>query len=177
MWIALTVGAVVAALTVVLATSTSATKRQQQLAKSPLQGKLAPEISGPGLDGRTVKLSADRGKWVLVNFFASWCIPCQQEQADLVRFEQHHLTTGDAVIFAVRFDDPEVGAIRTLMTKSGANWPVVDAPDAKIQWGVTGPPESFLVDPDGFVLAHVVGQVYADQLDSMLSQARVGEGR
>jgi cytochrome c biogenesis protein CcmG, thiol:disulfide interchange protein DsbE len=176
MWIALTVGAVVAGLVVVLATSTSASKVQQE-AKSPLLGKPAPEISGSLLDGGTAKLSSNRGKWVLVNFFASWCIPCQQEQGDLVRFQQHHQAAGDAMIFAVRFDDPEAGAIRTLMTKSGAHWPVVDAPDAKIQWGVTGPPESFLVDPDGIVLTHIVGQVYVDPLDTLLSQARSGEGR
>ncbi|HLY84877.1 MAG TPA: redoxin domain-containing protein, partial [Acidimicrobiales bacterium] len=72
MWIALAVGAVVAALVVLLATATSATKAQQQ-ASSPLLGKPAPEISGPMVDGGTAKLSGYRGKWVLVNFFASWC--------------------------------------------------------------------------------------------------------
>jgi cytochrome c biogenesis protein CcmG/thiol:disulfide interchange protein DsbE len=176
MWIALAVGAVVAALVVLLATSKSATKEQQQ-ANSPLLRKPAPEIAGPVIGGGTAKLSANRGKWVLVNFFASWCIPCQQEQGDLVRFQQHHQTAGDAVIFAVRFDDPEVGAIRTLMTKSGATWPVVDDPEAKIRWGVTGPPESFLVDPGGTVVAHIVGQVNAGALEGLLGQARAGEGQ
>ncbi len=176
MWIALTVGLIVAALVVVLATSTSASKEQQQ-ASSPLLGKIGPDIAGPTIDGGSAKLSDYRGKWVLVNFFASWCIPCQQEQGDLVRFEQDHQSAGDAVIFGVRFDDPEVSAIRTLMTKSGARWPIVDAPDAKIDWGVTGPPESFLVDPNGFVLSHVVGQVNVDALDAVLTQAKAGEGR
>jgi cytochrome c biogenesis protein CcmG, thiol:disulfide interchange protein DsbE len=178
MWIALTVGAVVAALVVLLATSTSATKaQQQQQANSPLLGKPAPEIAGPAVNGGTAELSAYRGKWVLVNFFASWCIPCQLEQGDLVRFQQHHQSAGDAVIFAVRFDDPEVGAIRTLMTKSGATWPVVDDPEAKIQWGVTGPPESFLVDPSGTVRAHVLGQVNADAIEGLLGLQRAGEGQ
>ena len=176
MWIALAVGAVVLGLVVVLATSKSATTEQQQ-ASSPLLGKPAPEITGVALDGKTAKLSDYRGKWILVNFFASWCIPCQQEQGDLVRFQQHHVAAGDAVIFGVRFDDPETAAIRSLMTKSGGNWPIVDAPDAKVDWGVTGPPESFLVDPSGNVLSHVVGQVNSQALDSLLAQAKTGEGQ
>jgi cytochrome c biogenesis protein CcmG, thiol:disulfide interchange protein DsbE len=176
MWVALAAGTVVAALVIVLATSKSATTEQQQ-ANSPLLMKPAPEIAGALLGGGTAKLSDDRGKWVLVNFFASWCIPCQQEQGDLVRFAQHHQNAGDAVIFAVRFDDPEVSAIRTLMTKSGATWPVVDDAEAKISWGVTGPPESFLVDPSGTVVAHVVGQVNDNALEALLGQARAGEGQ
>jgi cytochrome c biogenesis protein CcmG/thiol:disulfide interchange protein DsbE len=174
LWSALAVAAVVAVLIAVLATSKSAGQVQQQ-ANSPLQGKLAPEISGPQIDGATTKLSSFRGKWVLVNFFASWCVPCQQEQGDLVRFQNRHQAAGDAVIFAVRFDDPDDGPIRQLMNKSGAHWPVVDAADAKIQWGVTGPPESFLVDPAGYVLAHIVGRVNADGLDSLLTQAKSSE--
>jgi hypothetical protein len=63
------------------------------------------------------------------------------------------------------------------MTKSGAHWPVVDAPDAKVNWGVTGPPESFLVDPNGIVLTHIVGQVSADALDGLLGRAKAGEAR
>jgi cytochrome c biogenesis protein CcmG/thiol:disulfide interchange protein DsbE len=176
LWVALAVGAVVLGLVVLLATSKSATTQQQQ-ASSPLLGKPAPDISGPMLDGGTATLSGYRGKWVLVNFFASWCIPCQQEQGDLVRFQQHHESAGDTVIFGVRFDDPDADAIRSLMTRSGARWPIVDAPDAKIDWGVTGPPESFLVDPNGIVLTHIVGQVNSDGLDALLAQARAGEGR
>src|SRR5713101_3431404 len=171
LWSALAVAAVVAVLIAVLATSKSAGQVQQQ-ANSPLLGKLAPEISGAQMGGATTKLSSFRGKWVLVNFFASWCVPCQQEQGDLVRFQNHHQAAGDAVIIAVRFDDPDDGPIRQLMDKSGAHWPVVDAADAKIQWGVTGPPESFLVDPNGYVLAHIVGRVNADGLDSLLTQAK-----
>src|SRR5229473_5124319 len=108
LWSALAVAAVVAVLIAVLATSKSAGQVQQQ-ANSPLQGKLAPEVAGPQLDGSPVRLSSYRGKWVLVNFFASWCVPCQQEQGDLVRFENRHQASGDASVFAVRFDDPDTG--------------------------------------------------------------------
>ena len=61
-------------------------------------------------------------------------------------------------------------AIKQLMTKSGAHWPIVDDVNAKFDWGVTGPPESFIVDPKGIVEAHIVGQVNANQLDNLLGR-------
>ena len=174
LWIALTVGAITALLVAVLATSKSAEQAQLTTA-SPLQGKPAPEIAGTLLNGGSGRLSAYRGKWVLVNFFASWCIPCQQEQPDLVSFDNRHHAAGDAAVFAVRFDDPDQPAIRKLMNDSGAHFPVVESLDANIHWGVTGPPESFLVDPDGIVLAHIIGKVNANALDVLLGEAKAGE--
>ncbi len=169
------VGVVVALLVAVLATSKSATQTENE-ASSVLIGKPAPAVSGPDMTGRTTSLATDHGKWVLLNFFASWCVPCQQEQGDLVRFQNRHSAAGDAVIFAVRFNDPDDGPINQLMDKSGGHWPIVDDPNAKFDWGVTGPPESFLVDPNGIVQAHIVGQVNASQLDALLGRLEATEG-
>jgi cytochrome c biogenesis protein CcmG/thiol:disulfide interchange protein DsbE len=167
--IALSVGAVVAVLVAVLATSKSATQIQSQ-ANSILIGKQAPATSGTLAGSGRASLTDFRGKWVLVNFFASWCVPCQQEQGDLVRFQNQHTGTGDAVIFGVRFNDPDDSAIKALMDKSGGHWPIVDDVNAKFEWGVTGPPESFIVDPNGVVEAHIVGQINANQLNNLLGR-------
>jgi hypothetical protein len=59
------------------------------------------------------------------------------------------------------------------MSKSGGKWPIVDDPNAKITYSVTGPPESFLVTPGGIVLAHVVGPVTNSLLEGMLNQAKL----
>jgi cytochrome c biogenesis protein CcmG/thiol:disulfide interchange protein DsbE len=167
--VAASVAVVVAVLVAVLATSKSAQDVQNQ-ANSLLIDKPAPPIKGPPLDGGNVSLADYRGRWVLVNFFASWCVPCQQEQGDLVHFQNQHQAPGDAAILAVRFNDPDVGPIRQLMDKSGAHWAVVDDPQAKFDWGVTGPPETFLVNPQGVVVAHVVGRIYAPQMEALLGR-------
>ena len=166
---AVAVGCVTALLVAVLATSKSSSE-SPTVVSTPLQGKLAPNITGPLINGGTGSLyPADRGKWVLVNFFASWCVPCQQEQDDLVKFQNTH-AAGNAVIFGVRFDDPDIGPIEQMMGKSGAKWPIVDDPDAKIDYSVTGPPESFLISPGGIVLVHIVGPTTDAQLESILGE-------
>jgi cytochrome c biogenesis protein CcmG/thiol:disulfide interchange protein DsbE len=168
---AIAVGCVTALLVAVLATSKDAST-SGTVSASPLQNQPAPEISGPTLGGGGGALSAYKGKWVVVNFFASWCVPCQQEQADLVRFQNAH-AAGDAVIFGVRFDDPDTGPIQDLMNKSGGKWPIVDDPNAKITYSVTGPPESFLVSPGGIVLAHIVGPITNSKLEELLDQVKL----
>jgi cytochrome c biogenesis protein CcmG/thiol:disulfide interchange protein DsbE len=167
---AITVGCITALLVAVLATSKDASKTT--IAASPLQDKPAPEIRGPTLGGGNGALSAFKGKWVLINFFASWCVPCQQEQADLVRFQNNH-ASGDAVIFGVRFDDPDTGPITDMMNRSGARWPIVDDANAKIDYSVTGPPESFFVSPGGIVLAHIIGPITDTRLEEVLNQEKL----
>ncbi|HEX3541769.1 MAG TPA: TlpA disulfide reductase family protein [Acidimicrobiales bacterium] len=167
---AIAVGCVTALLVAILATSKNASEVGTQVV-TPLQNKPAPEISGRTLSGANGALSSLRGKWVFLNFFASWCIPCQQEQPELVKFQNAH--AADAAIFGVRFDDPDTGPIESLMSKSGATWAIVDNPNAKITYSVTGPPETFLISPAGIVLAHIVGPVSDTMLENVLHQAQL----
>ena len=148
-------GVVALALVVVLATRPPATSTQ---ADSPLLGKPAPGLSGPGLHGGTVDLASMRGQFVLVNFFASWCGPCHQEAAELNQLS-HRMT-----LLGVTYDDsPKTAA--AFLASSGAHWPaLVDSSgQLAITYGVRGPPESYLIGPDGTVEAKVLGPVTAAQ--------------
>jgi cytochrome c biogenesis protein CcmG/thiol:disulfide interchange protein DsbE len=178
-WVAITVGVVLALFVGLLATRPAADKAH---ADSPLLGRPAPATSGavvnfvapsPGTNGPTssnVDLADLHGKFVLVNFFASWCIPCQDEQPDLVSFNQRHVVAGDAAVVGIVYDD-RPDAVRSYLSSHGGDWPVIDSSAAKVDWGVRGVPESFLVDPDGIVLFHMVGGVRDSDLETLLRQA------
>jgi cytochrome c biogenesis protein CcmG/thiol:disulfide interchange protein DsbE len=169
-WAALAIGVVLVALLVVLATRRSA---EQAQADSPLLGKPAPEVTGPGIDGTTIRLSQLRGRYVLVNFFASWCVPCANEHDDLVRFQTRHEQLGDATVLAVTFNDTLPHA-RDFFEKRGGDWPVLadDRGKVALDFGVRGPPESFLVDPNGIVLTKIIGEVDDQGLEALLNKAK-----
>jgi cytochrome c biogenesis protein CcmG/thiol:disulfide interchange protein DsbE len=167
---ALGLGTVAALFVAVLATRAPAVDKQSQ---SPLLGKPVPEISGRDLNGQPVRLSGLQGRWVLVNFFASWCVPCHQEHPELERFLARHSAAGDATVLGVIVDDTAANA-RSFFAANGGSWPVVDDPDGQValDFGVRGPPESFLVAPDGTVMAKFIGPVTAEGLDRLITSAR-----
>lgn len=165
-WIAVSVGVAVALLVVTLATRRPAS---DVVAPSPIVGQSAPEVEGPNLNGAATKLSDLRGRYVVVNFFATWCIPCLQEHPELIRFADRHPPERAQVLMVVYDDQP--ADVRAFFAKRGGTWPVLDDSGAKVDFGVRGVPESFLVDPDGLVLTRLVGGVTADGLDRLLAQA------
>ena len=167
------VAVVLIGLIVLLATRDPAGDRTNE---SPLIGKIAPPIAGQTIApeasaGTAFDLDLQRGQWVVVNFFATWCVPCIQEHPELVEFSQRHADLGDASVVSVVFDDDQ-GAVVDFFRENGGDWPVVDGEDVILDWAVAAVPESFLVDPDGRVVARLTGGVTADGLDELLGQAQ-----
>lgn len=168
------VGVVVTLLIGVLATRPPSVER---VAQSPLIGKLAPAVAGTTLHGEAFDLASQRGRWVVVNFFATWCTPCLAEHPELAAFEARHADAGDASVVSVLFDDKPASA-RAVFKKLGGSWPVVIDPDGAISvsFGVARVPESFLVAPDGTVVQRLVGGVTAAELDRILNQYEAAAG-
>lgn len=166
-WIALGVSVAVLAFVALLATRQPAATR---IADSPLVGRIAPEISGRAVDGRAVRLSGMRGRYVVLNFFATWCVPCQREHPELREFADE--ADGNAEIVAVIFDD-DPGRVKQFFEQRGGDWPVLDDPGGKValDYGVRGPPESFLIGPDGVVLSRIVGEVTTEGLTALVARA------
>jgi len=159
---------------VVLATREPAVNR---VADSPLVGRAAPALTGTTLDGATFDLADHRGEWVLVNFFATWCGPCQREHGELGGFHDRHAAAGDASVVSVVFDDTTEDA-RAFFDEHGGDWPVVvgDQGDIALDYGVIKVPESYLVSPDGVVVKKLIGGVTQEFLEELLAAAEQQRG-
>lgn len=143
---------------------------------STLIGRPSPAVVGETIDGDNFDLAQQRGEYVVVNFFATWCIPCIREHPELVEFERRHREAGDASVVSVVFDSrPE--QVKEFFAENGGDWPVLLDPDGRtaLEFGVTGVPESYLLGPDGTVLTKIEGGVTAEVLDDLLAQVQVGD--
>ena len=175
-WVA---GAVLLVLVVVGIVLATRTPQEATAVSSPLLGHPAPTFTGTDLNsGAPISLSALRGHYVVVNFFASWCIPCQEEAPDLSRFhyEQTHAPDGADMVSIVFHDT--TGTAQSFLRKNGDLWPAIDDPGGAIatHYGVTAPPTTFVITPGGRVSAVLVGPATQKNLDAFVMAARAQAG-
>lgn len=169
--IALVVALVLSGLVGVLATRDPVGGDENRIDFS-VAGDDAFDIAGSTLDGEGFDMVANRDRWVVVNFFATWCVPCRQEHPELVDFDEAHRQLGDAVVVSVLYDDDPDTASEYFDT-NGGDWPVVLDGDGEVavNYGVTGVPETYLVSPGGSLFVRITGGVTQDLLEEIITTA------
>ena len=168
---ALGAGVVATALVVVLASRPGS---EPVGASSALVGRPAPAVAGRTVSGGRASLAAMRGRYVLVVFFASYCVPCQDEAPQLVAFAYEHARRADAAVLGVDLAGDSVAQARVLLATAGAHWPVVVDSTGGIEtsYGVASPPVAFLVSPSGRVLDEISGALTSAYLDRLLAEVK-----
>jgi len=125
----------------------------------------APDFTLQTLDGESVSLSDYRGKLVMINFWASWCPPCNSEMPDLQRYYEQHQDE-DFIILGVNYQDTP-DKVQAFIEKYGVTFPILLDSDGRIAnlFGVQGLPTSFFVDKEGNVLGYQPGPVTKEMLE------------
>jgi cytochrome c biogenesis protein CcmG/thiol:disulfide interchange protein DsbE len=142
--------------------------RDARLVPSTLPGRPAPEFTLVTLDGDTLALAALRGKVVLLNFWASWCLACIDEHPLLVDAQRRWGPEG-LQILGVVYQDTRSNAQRWFRERGG-DWPnVLDAGSrVAINYGLFGVPETFFIDRRGMVAHKQIGPVTAAVLATLV---------
>ncbi|WP_430390975.1 TlpA family protein disulfide reductase [Dyella sp. 20L07] len=132
-----------------------------------------PSIKITTLDGKAYDLAAQRGKWVIVNYWATWCVPCIKEMPDISKFVTDHKDKVAAIGLA--YEDTDKADIQAFLAKHPVSYPIaqitLDKPLKDFD-EPRGLPTTWLISPDGKVAKRFVGSV----TDASLSQA-IGLGK
>lgn len=140
-------------------------------AATGLAGDDLAELSLPGLDGKVHNLSDYRGKWVLVNYWATWCPPCLEELPELEVFHSNNSETR-AVVLGVNMEDISEKRLRSFVEEQFLSYPILlaTAQPTESIGSVPGLPTSFLVNPAGAVVARQVGPITAEAIERYIDR-------
>ncbi len=122
------------------------------------EGSTAPEFILKDPAGREVTLASLRGKVVFLNFWATWCPPCKEEIPSMVRLNQA-MAGKPFQMLAVSIDEGGKGAVEAYFARTGLNLPTLYDQDQRVgkMYGITGVPETFIIDAKGVILKKVIG--------------------
>lgn len=141
------------------------------LAIAPITQAEKIDYALPDIDGVKRNISEFRGKWVVLNFWATWCPPCLQEIPELVEFhEDHHKK--DAIVVGVAYENIEPKTLKEFVESYFMNYPIlVTSPTSKTPFGViSGLPSTFLISPTGELVATQTGPVTAKLIEDFIKQ-------
>ncbi|HET7657490.1 MAG TPA: TlpA disulfide reductase family protein [Bacillales bacterium] len=138
-------------------------------------GSAAPDFSLPTINGRTLALSDAKGKPLVINFWNSWCPPCQEETPVLDHL--YHQYKGEFQLYGINnTSNDTVGAVKLFLENYHVDYPVLLDKSGEItrKYGVRGMPTTFLIDRNGKIVGKIVGyqgkEVLKKRVLSLLSK-------
>lgn len=134
-------------------------------------GALAPEITLPDTLGNAITLSSLRGKYVLVDFWASWCVPCRQENPFLVALYNKYQAK-NFTILGVSLDESKTAWLQAIETDRLQQWTQVSDllglhSPVVTTYGLQAIPQNYLLDPEGRIIAH---NLRGEDLEAKISE-------
>lgn len=128
----------------------------------------APGVIVNSLKNVPLKLSDLKGKVVLLNFWATWCPPCREEIPAMMKLNSA-MAGKPFQMVAISVDEGGVPAIESFFKESGLSLPAYTDPDGKAtkSYGITGVPESFIIDKNGILVKKVIGPLAWDSAETI----------
>ena len=133
-----------------------------------------PTLRVDTLDGPLFDLAEQRGKWVIVNYWATWCSPCLKEMPDLRAFAQ---SRDDVALIGLAYEDISAEEMRAFLIEHPAGYPIsiVDVYDPPADFPAPrGLPMTWLIAPDGSVAKRFLGPVTGRDLGQAIEAAAEG---
>lgn len=145
-------------ISLLLCLSLVACKGKKEEKGAPEKGDAAVDVKLHGLDGKAVTLSQFKGKVVILNFWATWCPPCREEMPSMDALYQKFKGNPAFVMLPASIDE-DAETVREFMKKNNYTMPVYHDPkkDAGSVYGITGVPETFIIDKKGVIAEKVIG--------------------
>lgn len=170
-WLRVATVVAIVALVAVLALSF---RRDPHDLRTGTVGKPAAPFTLERVDGAgPLTVRPGDGRIVVVNFFASWCIPCKQENPALVRVYERYRASPDVLMVGVLYQDSREGGLR-YVGDNGVTWPTVDDDQGRVafSFGVFGIPETYFIGADGVIAGRHIGPIDEQTLANGIEDLR-----